>query len=76
MDHVLTPFWNKAVTFLPMWMAPNLVTLIGTILTLITSAPYMTMDGLGMHSKMPNINIWATIFAAFTYQTLDAIDGK
>ena len=32
MDVVLTPFWNKCVTYLPMWMAPNLVTLLGLII--------------------------------------------
>ena len=76
MDHVLTPFWNKAVTFLPKWMAPNLVTLIGTIIVFITSAPYMSMEGLGMHHLFPSSCIYVTAFGAFIYQTLDAIDGK
>ena len=29
-----------------------------------------------MHYKFPNAYIYATVFGAFTYQTLDAIDGK
>ena len=29
LDNALTPFWNQCVKLLPMWMAPNLVTLIG-----------------------------------------------
>ena len=29
MDKLMTPFWNRCVEFLPLWLAPNLVTLIG-----------------------------------------------
>jgi hypothetical protein len=29
LDNLLTPFWNTSVQYLPIWMAPNLVTLIG-----------------------------------------------
>ena len=28
-DKILTPFWNWCVELLPLWLAPNLVTLIG-----------------------------------------------
>ena len=31
MDKVLTPFWNKVTEVFPMWLAPNTITLIGTI---------------------------------------------
>ena len=33
MDKCLTPFWNWSVELLPEWMAPNLVTFIGMLLT-------------------------------------------
>lgn len=29
MDLVMTPFWNKCVEYLPLWLAPNLVTFLG-----------------------------------------------
>ena len=29
LDKVFTPYWNWCVEFLPLWLAPNLVTLIG-----------------------------------------------
>lgn len=32
----MTPFWNKAVTVLPLWMAPNTVTLTGLVMNFIT----------------------------------------
>jgi hypothetical protein len=31
-DNLLNPFWVWIVEFLPMWMAPNLVTLLGLII--------------------------------------------
>ena len=44
MDYVMTPFWNKAVEFLPLWMAPNLVTLIGLFFTLSSLFMYLPFD--------------------------------
>ena len=32
LDKMLTPFWNWFVEFIPMWLAPNLVTLLGLFL--------------------------------------------
>ena len=29
LDKLLTPFWNWFVEFIPLWLAPNLVTLLG-----------------------------------------------
>jgi hypothetical protein len=31
-DNLLNHYWNYVVHFLPIWMAPNLVTLIGTFI--------------------------------------------
>ena len=33
-QYVMTPFWNRVVEFYPRWLAPNLITLIGTICVL------------------------------------------
>ena len=75
LDLKMTPYWNFVVEFLPMWMAPNLVTLMGTIVTTVTTcvvlyfSPHLTEEA-------PR---WAYVLCAigmFTYQTLDAIDGK
>ena len=30
LDRVHTPYWNKIVEYFPLWLAPNLITLIGT----------------------------------------------
>jgi len=44
MDNALTPFWNKAVEYVPMWMAPNLVTLIGLCFAISSFMLYLPFD--------------------------------
>ena len=45
LDRVHTPFWNKTVEYFPLWLAPNLITLIGTgwlVLGYLVSSTYLT----------------------------------
>lgn len=75
-DDLLTPFWNWAVTLLPMWMAPNLVTFIGLAGTCFASL-LVTSYSPGLDGD--NVPAWCSLLfavALFLYQTLDAIDGK
>lgn len=76
LDDALTPFWNWAVTLLPLWMAPNLVTFIGLVGTCLASL-LVTSYSPGLDGE--DVPRWCSLlFAAalFLYQTLDAIDGK
>ena len=75
MDKVMTPCWNYAVTFLPMWMAPNLVTLIGFIVIILSAFQYLPFD-LSLAKECNPICYALSGLAFFIYQTLDAIDGK
>ena len=75
MDYVLTPFWNKVVEYVPMWMAPNLVTLIGLGFVISSLILYLVSD-LSMTKQLPPYFYLYTTFSLFVYQTLDAIDGK
>lgn len=74
-DNLLTPFWNWAVTLLPPWMAPNLVTFIGLVGTAL-AAVLLTSYSPQLDGEVPG---WCSALFALTlfiYQTLDAIDGK
>ena len=56
-------------------MAPNLVTLLGTIGNVIALIVMLAHDT----SFAKVLPVWVSLFAAFTiwlYQTLDAVDGK
>ncbi|EFA75797.1 CDP-alcohol phosphatidyltransferase [Heterostelium album PN500] len=74
-NRVLQPFWRWAVEWLPMWMAPNLITLIGFFF-IIASYLVTLWYTPSFEGSAPG---WTYIFhlvCIFVYQTMDAIDGK
>lgn len=73
--HIMTPFWNWAVNLLPMWLAPNLVTLLSLFHCLAT---YLVFQYYApeLHEAAPRWTYFFYIYCGFMYQTLDAIDGK
>lgn len=73
--YILTPYWNWAVKFLPMWMAPNLVTLLGFMFMI---AAYITVlifiPDLKSEVNPAFYFFYASCF--WIYSTMDNIDGK
>ncbi|KAB5578536.1 cholinephosphotransferase 1 [Coniochaeta sp. 2T2.1] len=73
--YILRPYWNACVEFLPLWLAPNMVTLIGFMFILgnvILLAIFMPdLVGPG-----PTWLYYSFAFGLFMYQTMDNIDGK
>jgi len=69
--------WVPAVELLPMWMAPNLVTLIG-LLTMLTPccAVLFYCPDFGENTVAPSWVYMTAGLSIFFYQILDAIDGK
>ncbi|MES1913805.1 MAG: hypothetical protein MHM6MM_005961 [Cercozoa sp. M6MM] len=73
----LSPLAAALVEFLPRWVAPNVVTLLGLMCSV--SAHVVTLlfvDGEDLSGAMPR---WCYVFCAlavFAYQTLDNMDGK
>ena len=74
-DRMLTPFWNYVVSFMPMWLAPNLITLIGLCLLILTTFMFLPFDLTMKEEFHPALSLFAAM-SFFAYQTLDAIDGK
>jgi len=74
-NYVLQRFWGRAVTWLPTWMAPNLVTLLGFIPMVIVYALYMYYCPTFTEAAPTWLYI-LSILSLFIYQTMDAIDGK
>lgn len=56
-------------------MAPNLVTLVGLIINIAGAVIYLFFD-TSLEAPMPAWMYFFSATAAFTYQTLDAVDGK
>eukprot|EP01112_Ceratiomyxa_fruticulosa_P016529 TRINITY_DN5007_c0_g3_i1.p1 TRINITY_DN5007_c0_g3~~TRINITY_DN5007_c0_g3_i1.p1 ORF type:complete len:421 (+),score=75.52 TRINITY_DN5007_c0_g3_i1:695-1957(+) len=73
--YVLGPFWNYILQFVPMSIAPNLITLTGTI-TLLINFLAVALYAPTFSEPLPT---WAYVSSALTllfYQTLDNLDGK
>jgi len=71
----LQPFWNWVLQRIPLWVAPNLITIVGLIIN-IASTLLLVYCCPTATERAP---WWAAASAAvglFLYQTLDAIDGK
>lgn len=72
---IMTPFWNWCVEFIPMNIAPNLITAVSLAHAFVATF-LITGYSPSMSEQAPN---WVYIVSAmcmFMYQTLDAIDGK
>eukprot|EP00741_Cyanophora_paradoxa_P014372 tig00000190_g13863.t1 len=73
--YVLNPFWEWTLRFVPMWIAPNMITLLGLCCTLVT---YLIMLYYcpDLQGRAP---AWAYVLCSiglFAYQTMDNLDGK
>lgn len=75
LDNLLNPFWAWATEFLPMWMAPNLVTLLGFSL-MIFSYCLCWFYSPSFVEVPPRWVFLVAAFCLWAYQTLDAMDGK
>ena len=90
-DGVLNVWWEFAARLLPRWMAPNLVTLTGTVAIFASvvvarraAAPCLIVGAAALPASLqgrlplslPPIVNWLIVAALFFYQTMDAIDGK
>ncbi len=76
----LQPFWQSVVERVPLWVAPNLLTVAGLAVNVAASLALFSFapDGRALPSSSP-LPVWAPLCVAvsvFLYQTLDAIDGK
>jgi len=68
---LLTPYWNKVTKYVPDYVAPNVLSLSGLLLTIYSY--YITYNY--SHAYPRTVALICAILL-FAYQTLDAIDGK
>lgn len=73
--YVLQPFWTRFVNFFPLWMPPNMITLMG-FMFLLTSAFLGYIYSPKLDSPPPRWVHFAHGLLLFLYQTFDAVDGK
>lgn len=73
--YVLQPYWNWLVTLFPLWMAPNLITLLGFLCIVVNVATLLYLDP-EMKGYPSQWLYWSWALGLWTYQSFDAIDGK
>src|SRR6202035_5277998 len=73
--YILKPYWNYITTLLPLWLAPNLITLLGLICILVNVATILVLvpDLIG---PGPSWMYWSFVLGLWIYSTLDNVDGK
>jgi len=74
-DPFMQEFWKWLVQFCPLWVAPNLLTIVGLALNIGTSVLLM-IETNGAKEECSRWIYFLTAFGLFFYQSLDAIDGK
>jgi len=75
LDPFLNVYWNWLTSKVPIWLAPNLITILGLIVNILTTL-ILVCYSPDAKSEAPR---WAFLLCAiglFVYQSLDAIDGK
>lgn len=73
--HLLTPMNEFLLQYIPLWVAPNVITLAGLILVSITHC-FMIYYCPFLEREAPTWVYVAAALALFAYQTLDNLDGK
>ncbi|KAH0952988.1 hypothetical protein HN011_011321 [Eciton burchellii] len=75
LDALLQPWWDWLVSKVPLWLAPNLITVLGLIVNIITTLIliYYSPDA---KVEAPRWACFLCALGLFIYQSLDAIDGK
>nr|XP_033341482.1 cholinephosphotransferase 1 isoform X3 [Megalopta genalis] len=75
LDGLLQPWWDWLVSKVPLWLAPNLITILGLIVNIVTTLilVYYSPDA---RTEAPRWACFLCALGLFIYQSLDAIDGK
>ncbi|KAK1764819.1 CDP-alcohol phosphatidyltransferase [Phialemonium atrogriseum] len=74
-NYILRPYWNAFVEILPLWMAPNMVTLIGFFFILV-NVGLLVIFMPDLVGPGPTWLYYSFAFGLFMYQTMDNVDGK
>ncbi|KAF4124912.1 ethanolaminephosphotransferase [Geosmithia morbida] len=73
--YILGPWWNAFVKILPLWLAPNMVTLLG-FLFILGNIGLLLIFMPDLVGPGPTWLYYSFAFGLFMYQTMDNVDGK
>ena len=70
------PFATKMVEYLPDWIAPNTLTLLGFMHTVVPCGVLFAIAGMDFLGYVPNWFFYFQAYSFFAYRMLDEMDGK
>ncbi|KEZ42317.1 hypothetical protein SAPIO_CDS5479 [Scedosporium apiospermum] len=73
--YILGPYWNAFVKLLPLWLAPNMVTLLGFFF-ILGNVGLLVIYMPDLVGPGPSWLYLSFAFGLFMYQTMDNVDGK
>ncbi|KAM3127031.1 hypothetical protein pb186bvf_020875 [Paramecium bursaria] len=74
--YIFSPIANFSLKIVPLWIAPNTLTLIGFFFILIPYLIFAFMFGNDWNPDVPQWLLFITTFLFFTYMNFDNMDGK
>ncbi|KAL6246565.1 hypothetical protein RBB50_006803 [Rhinocladiella similis] len=74
-NYILRHYWNGAVKLLPMWLAPNMVTLLGFVCILV-NVVFIQIFVPDLVGPGPTWVYYSFAAGLWLYSTMDNIDGK
>ncbi|TMW53736.1 hypothetical protein DOY81_001204 [Sarcophaga bullata] len=79
--YIMHPFWNKCVEFLPLWLAPNILTFVGFLMTVVNFIllAYYDWNFDAANQTVNPVPGWVWSVEAINillYYNLDGMDGK
>lgn len=74
--YVLKPTYTRLVNYLPMWLAPNMVTLLGLFFSICSFIRAWYFNPHFNNYTTPRWVFFLHAFDIIAYQTLDALDGQ
>ncbi|KAL6763528.1 CDP-Ethanolamine:DAG ethanolamine phosphotransferase [Haematococcus lacustris] len=75
LDRLHNPVWDGLVGLMPMWLAPNLITLMGTLCVVAAYLVTMLHQPLFTGDSPRWVYVWSGV-AVVLYVNLDCMDGK
>ncbi|XP_074033133.1 choline/ethanolaminephosphotransferase 1 bbc isoform X2 [Leptinotarsa decemlineata] len=75
LDKFLQPYWSWLVLKVPIWLAPNSITILGLFINIVT-ALILVWFAPDAKTEPPRWACGLCALGLFIYQSLDAIDGK
>eukprot|EP00096_Caligus_rogercresseyi_P012902 TRINITY_DN5566_c0_g1_i3.p1 TRINITY_DN5566_c0_g1~~TRINITY_DN5566_c0_g1_i3.p1 ORF type:complete len:239 (+),score=7.21 TRINITY_DN5566_c0_g1_i3:65-781(+) len=75
LDPYFQKWWCGVIEYVPLWVAPNLLTMMGLVVNIVTTL-VLIYETNNATTDAPAYAWFLGAFGLFFYQTLDAIDGK